>query len=142
MAVNFEATPQQDEAVGRFLSGSDLVVQAGAGTGKTSTLKLMAEAAPRQRGQYIAFNRSIVEEAGRKMPASVSARTAHSLAFAAVGKPLAHKLQSKRMPSAKVAALLGIDGPVKITLGQQAKWLAPGWLAGHVMRAMANHYPA
>lgn len=133
----FTPTPEQDDAVGRFLSGSDLVVRAGAGTGKTSTLVLMAEQAPQLRGQYVAFNRSIVDEAGRKLPDNVSARTAHSLAFRAVGQPLAHKLQSKRMPSAKVAALLGIDGPVKITLGQQAKWLAPGWLAGHVMRAMA-----
>jgi hypothetical protein len=134
----FQPTPQQDAAVGLFLSGADLVVRAGAGAGKTSTLTLMAEAAPHQRGQYIAFNRSIVEEAGRKMPRTVSARTAHSLAFTAVGKPLAHKLQSKRMPSAKVAALLGIREPVKIQIGQAAKWLAPGWLAGHVMRSMAN----
>jgi hypothetical protein len=134
----FTPTPEQDEAIGRFLSGADLVVRAGAGTGKTSTLTLMAEAAPSQRGQYIAFNRSIVEEAGRKMPRTVSARTAHSLAFTAVGKPLAHKLQSKRMPSAKVAAMLGIREPVKIQIGQAAKYLAPGWLAGHVMRSMAN----
>ena len=132
----FQPTPEQDEAVGRFLSGSDLVVQALAGTGKTSTLKLMAEADPSRRGQYIAFNKSIVEEAGRKMPRNVSARTSHSLAFTAVGKPLAHKLQSKRMPSGQVAALLGIREPVKIQIGQAAKFLAPGWLAGHVMRSI------
>jgi hypothetical protein len=133
----FTPTAEQDEAIGRFLSGSDLVVRAGAGTGKTSTLVLMGEADPTRRGQYIAFNRSIVDEAGRKLPRNVAARTAHSLAFAAVGKPLAHKLQSKRMPSAKVAALLGIREPVKITVGQAAKYLAPGWLAGHVMRTIS-----
>lgn len=133
---DFTPTPEQDTAIGRFLSGSDLVVQAGAGAGKTATLKLMAEADPSRSGQYIAFNRSIVEEAGRKMPRNISARTSHSLAFTAVGKPLAHKLQSKRMPSGQVAALLGIREPVKIQIGQAAKWLAPGWLAGHVMRSI------
>ncbi len=134
---NFTPTAEQDEAIGRFLSGSDLVVRAGAGTGKTSTLTLMAEATPNQTGQYVAFNRSIVEEAGRKMPRNVSARTAHSLAFGAIGRPLAHKLNSRRMPSAKVAAMLGIREPVKVSIGQAVKFLTPGWLAGHVMRSIA-----
>lgn len=133
----FTPTPEQDDAIGRFLSGAHAVVQAGAGTGKTRTLQAMAEADRSRRGQYVAFNRSIVDEAGAKMPRSVTAKTMHGLAFRSTGRDLAHKLDSRRLPSAKVAAQLGIREPVKVKVGEAAKWLTPGYLASHVMRSIA-----
>lgn len=59
-------------------------VLAGAGCGKTSTL----EAYGRRwqgRGLYLAFNRSIAQEAARRLPANVEARTAHSFAYRELG---------------------------------------------------------
>lgn len=132
----FTPTSEQLEAIGLFASGRNTVIEAGAGTGKTSTLKILGAEARNRRGQYIAFNRAIVDEADRKMPANVSAKTMHSLAFRAVGKDFAHRLRSRRLPSAKVAKTLGITEPVKVKLGDQAKYLAPGFLAAHVMRAI------
>jgi hypothetical protein len=131
----YTPTDEQDDAIGRFLAGSHLVIEAGAGTGKTSTLVMLAEHARGRRGQYIAFNRSIVNEAGDKLPASAVAKTAHQLAFRAKGRTYAHRLDSKRQPSAKVAAQLRLD-PVKITIGDQASFLSPGYLAGVAMRAI------
>tara|TARA_R110002167_G_scaffold91458_1_gene246109 strand:+ start:179451 stop:180947 length:1497 start_codon:yes stop_codon:yes gene_type:complete len=58
-------------------------IEACAGAGKTSTLGAISETLMLQgkRGLYIAFNKSIAEEAQNKMPHNVTARTAHSLAY-------------------------------------------------------------
>lgn len=58
-----------------------LVVEARAGTGKTSTLRLYSQARPTQRLLYVAFNKAIQVEAQSKMPANVQCRTTHSLAW-------------------------------------------------------------
>ena len=63
-----------------FLQGEGLRIDAYAGTGKTSTLKLLADASP-QKGLYLAFNRSIAEEAKQKFPIQVTCATGHSIAF-------------------------------------------------------------
>lgn len=48
--MSFAPTPEQLEAIRLFSTGASLAIEAGAGTGKTSTLKLMAESAPTRRG--------------------------------------------------------------------------------------------
>lgn len=58
-----------------------LAVQAGAGAAKTTTLCAYAQARPRSRVLYVAFNKAIQLEAAARMPANVSARTTHSLAW-------------------------------------------------------------
>lgn len=68
-----------------------LVVKAFAGAGKTSTLVEYAEARPNSRGLYLAFNRSVADEAKQRFPESVDSRTSHSMAFSAVG----HKYKKK-----------------------------------------------
>jgi hypothetical protein len=140
MTTTHAPTAEQAEAIDLFGSGSHLVVEAGAGTGKTSTLLMMAQAAPARRGQYVAFNTAIVRETDQKLKGlpghNAEARTAHSLAFRTVGRSYAHRLDSKRMPSARVASMLRID-PVKVTTGDHTSFLAPGFLAGHAMRAIA-----
>ena len=57
-----------------------LAVQAGAGAAKTTTLCAYAQARPRSRVLYVAFNKAIQLEAAARMPANVTARTTHSLA--------------------------------------------------------------
>ncbi len=63
-----------------------------AGTGKTTTLGLAARALPRRPTLYVAFNRSVRDAARRRFPAWVEPRTAHSLAFAAVGRAYGDRL--------------------------------------------------
>jgi hypothetical protein len=132
-----QPTAEQEQARDHFTTGDDLVIEAGAGTGKTSTLELLARSTPR-RGQYLAFNKSIVVEAGARMPRSVTCSTAHSLAYRAVGARFGHRLRgAQRMRSADVARLVGLD-PLATTTPAGRKVLAPGFLAGVANRAITR----
>lgn len=134
--ADFAPTPEQEQALALFATGNNLVIEAGAGTGKTATLRLLAESTPRQ-GAYLAFNKAIVAEAGAKMPGNVTCSTAHSLAFRAVGKRYSHRLNGPRMKAAEQARRLGID-PLVITTPFGSKRLAAGFLAGVVNRAVGR----
>jgi len=87
--AGFPLTEEQKIAVRLALKNESLKISAFAGAGKTSTLKAISEAKPQQRGLYLAFNRSIADEAGREFPNSVSCRTAHSLAYGPIGSEYA-----------------------------------------------------
>ncbi|TBZ57130.1 ATP-dependent helicase [Rhizobium leguminosarum bv. viciae] len=78
----FKPTDEQAAALDAFLQGKSLKINAFAGSGKTSTLQLLANATG-LRGQYLAFNKSIVADAGEKFPDTVDCSTSHSLAFRA-----------------------------------------------------------
>jgi superfamily I DNA/RNA helicase len=58
-----------------------------AGTGKTTTLNAIAKELAPKRGLYLAFNKSIADEAKSRFPLNMDCRTAHSLAFHAAGRP-------------------------------------------------------
>ncbi|NEX62158.1 UvrD-helicase domain-containing protein [Noviherbaspirillum galbum] len=75
---------------------SELVVNAFAGTGKTTTLRAYAAARPQSRILYLAFNKAIADEAGQSFSPHVECRTMHSLAYQAVGKRFRHKLGALR----------------------------------------------
>ena len=81
-------TPTAEQANARdlYTTGGNLKLEAGAGAGKTSTLQLLAGVDRNRLGQYLAFNRPIVDEAARKFPSHVACNTAHSLAMRAVGR--------------------------------------------------------
>jgi superfamily I DNA/RNA helicase len=90
-----------------------LVIAAGAGTGKTATLK-MIEQVRKGRGQYTAFNTSLCAESKAKF-VKCAVNTTHSLAFRAVGRLYQHRLGGERMRSSQIARILGIE-PLTITL--------------------------
>lgn len=95
----FPPTPQQREVVDAVLTGEDVKVLALAGTGKTSTLKLIARRLgreqPKKRIIYVAFNKSIQTEADATMPDNVESRTADSISFRAMPKEITDKIDSK-----------------------------------------------
>ena len=78
-----------------------LVVNAYAGTGKTTTLRAYASARPQQRMLYLAFNKVTASEAAASFPPNVSCRTVHSLAYTAVGHRYRHKLGPLRASDIK-----------------------------------------
>lgn len=135
--TTFAPTQEQLAALEAYATGEDLIIEAGAGTGKTATLKLLAESDSTRRGQYIAFNRAIVTEAQERMPGHVKASTAHSLAFRALGHRYSHRLNGRRMRSDEIAIRLRID-PIVIKVGDHQKTLAAGYLAGLVMRTITQ----
>lgn len=79
---NVTPTSEQARAVELFKTGEPLKINAFAGSGKTTTLKLLAEATTR-RGLYLAFNKSIANDAKEKFPPNVTCSTIHSVAFRA-----------------------------------------------------------
>lgn len=113
-------TPEQVAIVEAYRERHELVVEAGAGAGKTSTLRACAESDSRT-ACYLAYNRAIKDDAERSFPRHVTCSTAHSLAFRAVGRRYIDRLNGGRMPARTVAQQLGIWSrpPFKLELGPQ-----------------------
>lgn len=103
-------TGEQLAVIDACTAGGNVVVEAGAGTGKTSTLLMAAIAMDGKRGIYLAYNRTTAQAARKVFPASVTCVTAHALAYRAGGYRYDHRLpgRAQRMPSWGVASVLGI----------------------------------
>ncbi|MFB7631533.1 UvrD-helicase domain-containing protein [Streptomyces sp. NPDC056149] len=112
-------TPEQAAAAEAFPTGAHLVIQAGAGTGKTTTLAMLAHTARRQRrtGRYIAFNRAVARHAASTFPSEVSCRTAHALAYTAVGRHYQARLNAPRQAGWRTGAALGIEDGLSLRIG-------------------------
>lgn len=136
LKVEHVPTDEQVEAIAAFRMGLQLRIEAGAGSGKTSTLKKMGEATKRV-GQYTAFNRNLVLDAAAVMPENVACATMHKIAMRQVGRDYRHRLDSKRMRSAEVARKLRID-PIAVTTRMEKKMLQPGMLASLVQGAITR----
>ncbi|MFF2184019.1 UvrD-helicase domain-containing protein [Streptomyces sp. NPDC058155] len=106
-------TREQFEASEAFHAGHHLVLQAGAGTGKTTTLTQLA-AGTKRRGRYLAFNKDIALDASTRFPRTVLCKTTHAMAYAALGHRYARRLNSPRQPGWKVGQALGITRAVEI----------------------------
>jgi energy-coupling factor transporter ATP-binding protein EcfA2 len=115
VAVTLTPTAEQQAIIDAYRAGVNLVIEAGAGTGKTTTLRLLAGAVPDRDGCYIAYNRAIAEEARRVFPPHIECATAHALAFRALPAPFKGRFrrQRPRQPARLVAKLLGID-PLRV----------------------------
>lgn len=66
-------TDEQTAAADAFHAGQHLALQAGAGTGKTTTLALLARTTKR-RGRYLAYNRAIARTPAAVFPTPSSAK--------------------------------------------------------------------
>jgi superfamily I DNA/RNA helicase len=94
----------------------NIVIEAGAGTGKTSTLVLLGDEAKVQgrTGVYVAYNKSVAEDAKTRFADSVQPMTAHSMAYRAMldmpnGKALLNKLRTtSRVSPVDASKLMGI----------------------------------
>ncbi|WNI33340.1 UvrD-helicase domain-containing protein [Streptomyces sp. ITFR-6] len=106
-------TDEQTHAIDTFRAGHHVVLQAGAGTGKTSTLCLLA-ASTKRRGRYVAFNKDIAVDAAARFPRSVLCKTAHATAYAAVGHRFAGRLSSPRQPAWRIGQALGVRSSIRI----------------------------
>lgn len=130
-------TAEQDAIRDAFSTGANLVIEAGAGTGKTSTLRMLAADAGRRRGVYLAFNKAIADEAGMSFPSSVQCRTAHSLAYGVIGRDFRHRLNGPRRSAQDNARTLKINEPVQLAEGKGL--LAPQQLARLVTETIGRY---
>lgn len=97
------ATPEQEQAIALALGQDAFKIMAFAGSGKTTTLRLISEAMPARRGLYLAFNKAIADEARSKFGPQVDCRTFHSLAFRHVDRQITDKLRLPRLSPARLA---------------------------------------
>ncbi|WP_156724944.1 UvrD-helicase domain-containing protein [Streptomyces apocyni] len=106
-------TDEQTAAADAFHAGDHFALQAGAGTGKTTTLALLASGTKR-RGRYLAFNKAIAQDAATRFPNTVTCKTAHAMAFAAIGHRYTRRLNGPRQPAWRTGQSLGITKPIRI----------------------------
>ncbi|MEO7326518.1 MAG: UvrD-helicase domain-containing protein [Dokdonella sp.] len=92
--MTFKPTDEQAHARDLFLTGRNLTIEALAGSGKTSTLKLLADSCTK-RMLYTSFAASVVRDAKKAFPQHVRSSTNHGLAWATVGR---HYADAKRLP--------------------------------------------
>lgn len=107
----FPPTPQQQAIIEAARVQQDLIIEAGAGTGKTSTLRLLADDRPTCKTLYIAYNKSVQLEATDSFPSNVRARTAHSLAYGGTVRRYGERVVNARMgsiPTRELVDRLGI----------------------------------
>lgn len=113
--TDHKPTDEQQAAIDGFATGENMVIEAAAGTGKTSTLRYLADVAPTQIGLYLAFNKGVQLEAERKFAGTnVAAKTAHALAYASLDGRMKDKLNRRsRLKPAERADILGIRGTLR-----------------------------
>jgi hypothetical protein len=139
-------TDEQAAVATACAAGENLIVEAGAGTGKTTTLEHAAFAMLRAnagiRGLYVGFNKSTAVEARDRFPGAFDCRTGHSLAYARFGKPLSHKLPSARPAQApwEVARMLGIQDLVLDVEGAPAPAVVPAVKIASAARDTVDRY--
>lgn len=132
MSAGRTPTGEQQAIIKAFGTGRNLAIEAGAGAGKTSTLKMLASSAPERRGVYVAYNRAIAGDAQLEFPEQVRCATAHSLAYGAVGRLYRRRLNGPRVPAREAARILRIHDP----LGLGDKMLAPAQVARLAMETV------
>lgn len=107
----FRPTNEQQAIIDYAMTGKDVIVQAYAGCGKTSTMVLVAKSLQTQgkKGIYLAFNKAIATEAKSKMPSNVNCLTVHALAYRNTDKKLIEKLKLNNIYPKNLADKYGID---------------------------------
>ena len=79
-------TKQQKEIISAVQKYKTIKINAFAGTGKTSTLKMIANRYDTKKILYLAFNSSIKNEASSIFPNNTDIKTTHGLAYGAIKK--------------------------------------------------------
>lgn len=97
--MTVQATQEQMAIVEAVQHGENLLISALAGTGKTTTLSLIAQAYPARRGLYLAYNKNMQLDAEQLFPRHVRCKTIHALAYQAIGHHYRNKLNSKLQAS-------------------------------------------
>ena len=107
MTTTYAPTAEQQAAVDAFTTGDNVTIIAAAGSGKTSTLRFLADAAPGKRGLYLAFNRSVADDGKRRFAGTgVQPMTVNQLAYRAYGDASRARMNMKRLyPHEKMRAL-------------------------------------
>lgn len=139
-AMSFTKTQEQLDIIEFAKSGNDLIIQAYAGSSKTFTLKSIAEELPEKKILYIAFNKSIVEEATKKMPSNVTVKTIHAVAYGNSDSTLLNRLKSTtKLDIPTINTLCGVKNIMMFNkLTQENEKVSSYRVCSWVMKAVVN----
>lgn len=103
-----QATQQQVEVLLGSRSNLDFIVKARAGTGKTSVIEMVGRDQMHKNILLLCFNKDIRVAAEKRMPANVTCKTFHQLAWPTYGKYFEPQMKLHFYPK-KIARLLRCD---------------------------------
>lgn len=135
--MNFTPTDEQDNIDAAVETGGSVKIIAGAGTGKTSTLRMVGRSLAPKRGLFICYNKAIQTEAAASFPTNVTCKTAHSLAFGQFGRLLIDRINGQRISASSAAAMLGIQ-PLTVEIDDETVTIQPKNLAIIVKEAIGR----
>lgn len=97
--MSFSPSPRQVAIAEKLTGPHNLLVQACAGSGKTTTMVWLAGMIPaHMRVLALSFNKSIADELGRRMPAHVTSCTMHSIGFRLIRRAVRNvRLDDKKL---------------------------------------------
>ena len=78
---NIRPTEEQHAMIESFVRGESFIGEAVAGSGKSSTIRMMVEAAQDKKILCLAFNADIVSASKKRAPVNVDWKTIHGLAY-------------------------------------------------------------
>lgn len=104
----------------KFEKDSVIKINAGAGTGKSSTLFMFSEAYPNLKMLYVVFSKSVQLEAERKFKnLNTTVKTGHSLAYSSIGYKYKDKLNNLKLKDIDKLLNLKKDWPLTMVIGAQ-----------------------
>lgn len=132
-----QRTAEQEAVIQAVTEGKNVCVEALAGTGKSTTLRLLAESLPDRQFLYLCFNRSVKEEAKGKMPPNCRCETTHSLAWQYTNPLLTQRVLTPTMKPADVSKLLNLPRIRIVTPGtSRVRIIQPVRLLSAVRRSL------
>lgn len=127
-------TEEQQAIIDAYKARKNLVVNAYAGSGKTTILRMLAEADARRRFLYVAYNASAKRDAKASFPVNARCYTSHGLAYGPTIGMAKRVGRGKRfMSGMELARLMKITGPQRLSADRM---LAPGQLASLVRQTI------
>ena len=127
-ATRIPTSEQQEVIQTRLEAGQVMIINAIAGSGKTSTLQMYVDHYPEKKFLYLAFGKAQADEAKQRFASNAECRTTHSLAYRETGIPYA-KNKAKGLgsePRSKtVMGPLNINVPsvAQMTIATVSKYL-------------------
>jgi len=119
-----------------------LLVRALAGTGKTEVLAKIAQGRV-GRGLYIAYNRDVADNAAGRLPVTVSAKSCHALAHAAMGAAIKESGKTIANPTLRqIVDHLGLKGRSAFETAYTVRQAVEAFAVDLDLEVSARHFPA
>ena len=112
--ADLKPTLEQEAIIDAGVNGDTFVVDAVAGSGKTSTLRMASQAMADSKILYLVYNRAAADDARKVFPKNVTVKTTAAMAFGAYKGTYGDRILGPRVPANQTAAMLGLTKPLEL----------------------------